>query len=181
MARLLFLFGIGFLVANVLAITEQIRYWRRRRSALLTWPALRPPFYAMQIGIGVAVGLLFFFNLLVRPAAAEQLFGEGMMLVYYGYVVPASTRLERGFYRDGIWSDRRFVPYARVHAISWREGKEPVLLIASGFAAGASRLNVPIEHYGGARRVLRDLIATHAIHLEEAGLHLGTRDERDSA
>ena len=108
MARLLFLFGVGFLVANGLAIAEQLRYWQRRRAALLTWPSRRPPFFSLQIGIGLAIGILFLFNLVVRPAAAEQLFGEGMMLVYYGYVVPASVRIKRGFYRDGIWSAASF-------------------------------------------------------------------------
>jgi hypothetical protein len=38
---------------------------------------------------------------------------------------------------------------------------------------------VPGPQLGAARRLLRDLIARHDIHLGETGLHLGLRDERD--
>jgi hypothetical protein len=181
MGRLLLLFGLGFLIANLRAVGEQVRYWRRRRAALLTWPATRPPFFQMQIGIGVALGALFFFNLLVRPAAAEQLFGEGMMFLYYAYVVPMSARMERGFYGDGVWSDRGFFPYARIGGLTWREGPEPVLLLASKAGSTATRLVVPAGLYGAVRRLLRDLIARHDVHLAETGLHLGLKDERDDA
>ncbi len=183
MARLLLLFGLGFLVADILAIVEQLCYWVRRRSALLTWPAPRPPFFLMQVGIGVALGLLVVFNLFLRPAAAEQLFGEGMMFVYYGYVVPMSTRIERGFYRDGVWCDRRFVRYRKVSGTTWREDRsqDPVLLLASRTGFTASRLVVPSELYGAVRRLLRDLIAQHAVRLADAGLHLGLKDEREDA
>ena len=35
-------FGVGFLAANLLGLAQQaLRYWRRRRTALLTWPAPR--------------------------------------------------------------------------------------------------------------------------------------------
>jgi hypothetical protein len=181
MARLLLLFGAGFLIADVLAIGDQVRYWRCRPTALLTWPATRPPFFALQIGIGAALGLLLLFNLLVRPAAAAQLFGEGMMLLYYGYVVPASTRIERGFYRDGIWTERRFVRYSKIGRLSWREGAEPVLLLAWRRSATASRLIVPAGCYGAVRRLLRDLIAQGSLRLADDGLRLGLRDEREDA
>ncbi len=181
MSRLLLLFGLGFLVADLLAILDQCRYFQRRRTALLTWPSRRPPFFALQIGIGVALGCLFLFNLLVRPAASEQLFGEGMMLIYYGYVVPISTRIERGFYRDGIWTERRFVRYPRIGRLSWREGAEPVLLLALRRGATASRLAVPADSYGAVRRLLRDLIAQGSLHLADNGFRLGLRDGRDDA
>jgi hypothetical protein len=42
-------------------------------------------------------------------------------------------------------------------------------------------LPVPIEHYGAARRVLRDKIGEHAIHFTGTGLDLGSHDERDEA
>ncbi|HEY3382360.1 MAG TPA: hypothetical protein VGK32_11365 [Vicinamibacterales bacterium] len=179
MARLLLLFGLGFLIADVRALVEQVRYWQRRRTALLTWPAARPPFFVLQVGIGVAIGVLFVFNLLFRPAAAEQLFGEGMMLLYYGYVVPMSTRIERGFYRDGVWTDRRFIRYGRIGAVTWREGRDPVLLLAARTDPTAALMVVPSRFYGAVRRILRDLIGTGVLKLADTGLHLGLKDYRE--
>jgi hypothetical protein len=181
MARLLLLFGLGFLVADARAIVQQILYWHRRRAARLTWPAGRPPFFLLQVGIGVALGLLLLFNMVVRGAPAEQTFGIGMMCLYYGYAVPMSTRIERGFYRDGVWTDRGFVPYGSVGGLAWREGHEPELLLAGRSGAQAVRLVVPGELYGAVRRLLRDLIADRTIRLADAGLHLGLKDERDDA
>ena len=37
--RVLFLFGIGFLIANLLVIADLIRFRLRKRSALLVWQA----------------------------------------------------------------------------------------------------------------------------------------------
>jgi hypothetical protein len=181
MARLLFLFGVGFLVANLGGLARQVQYWRRRRTALLTWRGRRPPFYRMQIGIGIALGLLFLFDLLAHPGAVEQIFGVGMMCLYYAGIVPLSTRIERGFYRDGVWTDRRFVRYGSVGAMTWREEPEPVLVLAFRKGQSAARLGVPGHLFGAVRRLLRDLIARHDLSLGDTGLHLGLRDERDDA
>jgi hypothetical protein len=179
MARLLLLFGVGFLAANLAGLGQQALYWRRRRTALLTWPVRRPALYQMQVGIGAVSGLLFVYNLLLRPGAIDQTFGVGMMFAYYAGVVPMAARIERGFYGGGIWSDRRFVRYSRIGALTWREGPEPVLLLASRNGSSAARLSVPGEQFGAVRRLLRDLIARRLIHLENAGLHLGLKDERE--
>jgi hypothetical protein len=179
MARLLLYFGFGFLAADAWAIAAQLRYWHRRRTALLTWPARRPPFFRMQLAIGAALACLFAYNLLVRSGAVEQTFGLGAMLLYYAYVVPMSTRIERGFYRDGVWGDRRFIRYGRIGGLAWREAEEPELLLALRDGATAARLSVPGHFYGEARRVLRDLIAQHTIRLADTGLHLGFKDERE--
>lgn len=182
MARLLLFFGVGFLAGNLVGLAEQVRYWSRRRTALLTWPGRRPPFFGMQVGIGVALGLLFFYDLLLRTGAADQTFGVGMMFLYYAAAVPASARIERGFYRDGIWSDRRFVRYSRIGAISWHEeAGGQVLLVAARKGRTAARLSVPGPQLGAVRRLLRDLIGRHAIDLNDTGLKLGLRDQRDDA
>ena len=179
MARLLLLFGVGFLAANLIGLAQQALYWRRRRTALLTWPASRPALFRLQVGIGVASGFLLVFNLLLRPGASDQAFGVGMMFVYYAGIVPLSARIERGFYRDGVWSDRRFVRYGSIGALTWREEPAPVLLLASRNGRSAVRLAVPGSHFGAVRRLLRDLIGRRVIHLEDAGLHLGLKDERE--
>lgn len=179
--RLLLIFGLGFLIANVRALQLHIQYWRRRRAALLVWPARRPPFYGMQLGIAVALGFLLLYNLFFRLPPPETLFGEAMMFLYYGYAVPMGARIQRGFYRDGVWSDGGFVRYAGIGGIAWREGKDPVLLLAAEGGGTARSLVVPGQQYGAVRRLLRDLISRHTIRLSGHGLDLGVKDEREDA
>jgi hypothetical protein len=179
--RLLLLFGVGFLAATARAVYLQLRYLGRRRGALLLWPGQRPPFFGMQIGIAVALGLLLAYNLAFRLPPVETLFGEAMMFLYYAYAVPMAARIPRGFYANGVWSDRGFVPFGAIGGISWREAKDPVLLLAAEGGGTARTLVVPGRHYGAARRLLRDLIAEHRIRLAGHGLDLGVKDEREDA
>lgn len=179
--RLLFLLGLGFLAADLRAVADHLRYWRRRPRALLRWPAAYPPFFSLQMIIGGTLGLLLSYNLLFRVTPAEELFGEGMMFIYYAYAVPLAHRVERGFYRDGIWTDAGFLPYHRIGAISWREEPEPVLLLADRGHGRARRLVVPGELYGAVRRLLRDLMDNRTIHFSRPGIDLGIREEKDEA
>ena len=185
--QLLLLLGIGFLVANILVGVDALKFLRRRSSALLTWRGPRPRYYGLQLALGVVLGVLLMFDIVrfmraapaLRPRFAPQVFGVGMMFVYYGYLVPLSRRIGRGFYADGIWSETGFVPYWRIGAVSWREGEEIALIIVSRLRNLARRLIVPGVHYGAARRLLREKIAAHDIQLLHTGLELGAHDERD--
>jgi len=171
--------GIGFLIANARLVLELVRYRRRRRSALLTWTGPPPPYYGLTLALGVATGLLVAFKILV---VHRQAFGEAMMFVYFGYLVPLTRRISRGFYEDGIWADSTFIPYNDVGGISWRESEHSVsLIVISRLRNLARRLAVPLEHYGAARRLLRDKIGEHQIHFFGTGLDLGVHDERDEA
>lgn len=185
--QVLLLLGVGFLVANVRVAIDGLRFLRRRSSALLTWRGPRPRYYGMQLSLGVVLGLLLAYHIInvmrtdppLRGRFAPQLFGISMMFVYYGYLVPLSRRIGRGFYADGIWSETGFVPYWRIGAVSWREGEEIALVIVSRLRNLARRLIVPGVHYGAARRLLREKIAAHDIQLIHTGLELGAHDERD--
>ena len=173
----LVLLGVGFLVANTRLVLEYFQFRRRRRGALLTWPSPKPPYYGMALAIGVVLGLLVFYKLVVLR---RQVFGEGMMFLYYAYLLPLSRQIGRGFYEEGIWADTVFIPYNEVGGISWREGEHQVtLIVISRLRNLARRLAVPGENYAAARRLLRDKIATHAIHFTGTGLDLGGHDERD--
>jgi hypothetical protein len=175
----LVLLGFGFLVANVKLALDYVRFLRRRRSALLTWRAPKPPQYGFALGLGVALGLLVIAKLVVLR---RQAFGESMMFLYYAYFFPMSLTIGRGFYEDGIWAETAFIPYNEVSGISWREGEHQVtLIVISRLRSLARRLIVPGDKYGAARRLLRDKIGEHAIHFTGAGLDLGGRDERDEA
>ena len=177
--RLLLLFGLGFLVANILAARELVRYHRSKRTALLIWTAPKPRYYAFSLALGVVLGLLIIIEVsLKRPSFS--LFGEAMMFVYYGYLFPLSTRIQRGFYQEGVWSDSGFMPWSQISAVSWKdEGIVTLVLISHGNSL-ARRLDIPGHRYGEARRVLLDRIKAHDIQMGGSGLNLGTREEGDS-
>jgi hypothetical protein len=179
-ATLLLALGAGFLIANTRLAMDYLRYLRRRTSALLIWPGPRPRYYGVGLGLGVVLGVTVFYKVVF---SGQPVFGELMMFVYFAYVSPiVSQRIRRGFYREGIWTDTGFIPYNEVGGISWREGKEAVsLIVISRLRSLARRLAVPVEHYGAARRLLRDKIGEHEIHFSGTGLDLGIHDERDEA
>jgi hypothetical protein len=171
--QLLFLFGVGFLLANLKVAVDLIRFRVRRRSALLTWPAAKPRFYSFSLLLAGVLGLA---AKLVQRRPPEQWFGEAMMLVYYGYALPLSTRIARGFYRDGVWADTGFMPWAQISAVAWKEEEGVTLVLISRLKALARRLQVPADLYGQARKLLLDKVRMHDIHLGGTGLNLGTRD-----
>ncbi len=173
----LLLLGAGFLVANARVLLSYLSYRRRRQRALLTWAGPRPPYFALQTAIGVALGFLAFYKLAFLH---RQVFGESMMFMYYAYLMPLGRRIGRGFYEDGIWADSIFIPYEEVGGVSWREGEhQATLIVISRLRNLARRLAVPGDKYGAARRLLRDKIAAHAIQFSGTGLELLEHDERE--
>ena len=178
--RLLFVFGLGFLTANLKLLADLFRYYRRKRSAVLIWEAPKPKWYAFSLALGVVLGLLIGVKFFMLRWPAGQLFGEAMMFVYYGYAFPLSTRISRGFYRDGIWSDSGFMRWAQISAVSWKEGDRVTLILISHFRNIARHLEIPGHLYGQARRLLRDRIKAHDITIGGTGLDLGSRDGPDT-
>jgi hypothetical protein len=192
LAQILFALGVGFLIANLLQALEIARWWRRRSTALLVWPGPKPPYYGVMLGIAMVIGVLVLIKAyqvsrLYRdvgdwvPAFGRHAFGELMMFVYYGYMLPFSTRIKRGLYAAGVWTDTAFMPYGQIGGISWREVDPPILVVISRRKMLARHLTVPGQYLGEMRRLLRDKISSHAIEMESGpGLHLGERDARDS-
>ncbi|MGQ0732880.1 MAG: hypothetical protein ACT4QD_04410 [Acidobacteriota bacterium] len=184
--------GVGFLIANVRMALELARWRRRRRATQVVWMGAKPPFYGLSLAIGTLLGVLLlvkaYLALREETAAAawalvfvRNSFGELMMFVYFGYMLPLSTRIARGLYSDGIWTDTVFLPYEHVKGIAWRDGAPATLLVVAEGQAVARRLGVPAKHLGEVRRVLRDKMTSHAIETADGpGLHLGARDARDS-
>jgi hypothetical protein len=177
--RLLLLFGVGFLVANLKVARELVAYHRRKRSALLVWPRAKPRYYGMSLLIGVILGLLLAAEILLKRPV-YSLFGEAMMFIYYICLFPMATRIARGFYQDGVWSDTGFMHWSQISAVSWRDEGSVTLMLISHAKSIARRLEVPTAQYGEARRVLLDRVRAHDIHMGGAGLDLGTRDEGGS-
>jgi hypothetical protein len=170
--------GLLFVVVDVKVGWQILSWFRRRRQAVLVWPASKPPYYALNLAIGVLLGLLLFATAyLLRPTAS--LFGIAMMFIYYGYLLPLSTRIRRGLYADGIWTDSGFMAYAEIGGLTWR-GPD-TLVLASRTKTLARRLRVPGAHLGEVRHVLREKIGAHDIEFDAGpGIHLGSRDTRES-
>ena len=178
--QVLFLFGVGFLGANIKVGVDLLRFRAHRRRALLTWQAEKPPFYGFSLALGVVLGLLLAFKVFIQHRPPNQLFGEAMMFVYYGYATPLASRIARGFYADGVWSDTGFVRWGQISAVSWKEGEQVSLVLISNLRNVARRLVVPGPLYGQARRLLRDRVKAHDIHIGGVGLELGSREEADA-
>ena len=177
--QLLLLLGIGFLVANLRVGRELIRFWRARRDALLVWRPPRPRLYRLSLLIGVVQALLLA-SLVLLKRPAPQIFGLGMMLIYFLCATPLSVRIERGFYAAGVWSDRGFVPWSQISGVSWRENPVTLILL-SPLRHTASPLQVPSRLYGEARRVLRERIRLHGLHGDHAGLELREHESTEDA
>ena len=185
-AQVFLLLGVGFVVANARLAFQYALFMKRRRGALLAWRGPKPPYYVMQLAIGVFLGVILIYNVarvyrVYRSFHVDaRIFGQAMMFLYYAYLFPMSRSIMRGFYQDGIWTESAFIPYSEIGGIAWREGEHDVaLIITSRLRNLARRLIVPINEYSGARRVLRDKIARHDIHFGGSGLDLTDHDERD--
>lgn len=177
--RALYVIGAGFLLVNLREFLQYYRFTRLRKSALLTWAGPQPPLYRLFLWVGAVLAILVFYKLTILKLHPKYVFGETMMLVYYVYALPLGTKIERGFYEDGIWTAGGFVRYTNIGGLTWREGPEPTLVLLYRWRSFARRLSVPEALYGQARRVLRDKIAAHDIHFTGKSLDLGSHDERD--
>ena len=172
--------GLLFVIVNLRVGWQILSWWRRRGDVVLAWPPPKPPFYAINLAIGVMLGVLLFVTVYLVPRPATSLFGVSMMFLYYGYLLPLSTRIRRGLYQDGIWTDSGFMRYVDIGGLTWKGSQ--TLILASRQKTVGRRLTVPGPHLGEVRRVLREKIGSHAIAFDEGpGLHLGTRDTRESA
>ena len=169
--------GFGFLGANFWIVLQFAQFYRYRATALVTWSARKPPYYGIFLGFGLVFGVLLVVKLVVQRQPLMSGFGESMMLLYYAYLWPMSFRIKRGLYEDGIWTESRFVPYAKIGGLSWREEREITLVIIYRLRSVARHLTVPQEHYGEVRRLLRDKIDSHDLHFTMKAFDLGG-DER---
>jgi hypothetical protein len=184
--QVLLALGLLFVIVNIKEGVQLLNWWRMRQHAVVTWLAPKPPFFTVNVAIGVMLGVLLFVTAYAEItvqrrglAAIPSMFGISMMFLYYGYVLPLLTRVRRGLYRDGIWTDAGFIPYTHIGGMTWKS--EHTLVLASREKTVAKRLRVPGAYVGEVRHVLRDKIGEHAIEFEVGpGLHLGGRDTRES-
>jgi len=168
-----------FSVWNASSLWRYLKYRRLTGSEELCWTPKRPWFYGMSLGIGffmVSLTVLSVF-VLKRPALATA--SQALMAFYYTVSFPLSMRIKRGFYKSGIWMERAFVPYRRMQRLSWRESPRIVLVVDSDaglLGEGYTRLVVPGERYGEARRILAGHIEDQTLTVDKDILGLSDVD-----
>ena len=180
------LLGTGFLVANGRLGLEYAKYLRRRRGALLTWRSPKPPDYAFQLAIGVALGLILFYNVyhLYRlyhgVTLDRRIFGQSMMFLVLH--VPLSSELH---HRARVLRGRHLGGQP-VHPIQGNRRDQ----VAGGEAGRGARHHLaPAQSCTPSQRArpalrrsppaLRDKIPKHDIHFSGTGLDLLDHDERE--
>ena len=171
--------GGGFLIFNLYLFFQYLRNRRLQSSALVTWPAPRPPLFRLFLWVGAVLAIVIFYKLAVLKLHPKYVFGETMMLVYYVYAMPLAQKIRRGLYADGIWTDSGYMPYSAIGGLTWRDGPPIRLVLLYRWRTFARHVIVPEPLYGESRRVLRDKIAAHDIHFTGKTLDLGAHDERD--
>ncbi len=88
LSHVLLLLGAGFLVANVRILVDVVRFFRMRSRAVLTWPSPQPRYYGLFLAMAAMLGLVLLVKLVYLRLPPTEVFGEAMMLTYYGYLVP---------------------------------------------------------------------------------------------
>jgi hypothetical protein len=163
--------GIGVYFSVLLArdLAGYLRFRRMRPTAVLTWPVRRPIRFALVLG-AVSLAVAIVNTSLHRPFT--HLYGQYATAAYFILMVPLSARIRLGLYRDGIWADGGFLPYARIGRMAFREGPEIVLILLQKGAARAFRLPVPAAEYGALRKALEEKIRERVVTVEAGILGL---------
>jgi hypothetical protein len=165
------LLGVGLYFSVLLArgAWSYLRFRRMRTTAVLTWPIRRPVYFALVLGL-VSLGVAILNTSLHRPFA--HLYGQYATAAYFILMVPLSSRIRLGLYRDGVWADSGFLPYGRIGRMAFREGKEIVLILLPRGRARGFRLPVPPGEYGAVRKVLEQKIRERVVNVEAGILGL---------
>jgi hypothetical protein len=168
--------GLGGLAVyfSVLLLRGLLGYQRFRRvrpTALLTWPSRRPFHFPFLLGLGVVSAALTLVNgYLGRPF--HHVYSQAVMAAYFMVMVPLSGRIHLGLYRDGVWADTGFLPWASIGRMAFRETPELVLILLPRGRSGPFRLPVPREEYGAVRKLLEEKIRAHVLNVDQGILGL---------
>jgi hypothetical protein len=163
--------GVYFTIELVRGLLSYQRYRRIRPTALVTWPAPRPPQATWLLGLGVLGGLLAVLNgWLQRPL--YHVYGLAVMSAYFLIMVPLALRIRPGLYRDGVWADAGFIRWDRVARIAFVETPHIVLLLLPRRGRRSFRLLVPPGEYGEVRKQLQEVARSGTLQLDPSILGL---------
>jgi hypothetical protein len=163
--------GVYFSVLLIRGMRGYLLFRKVRPTALLTWPV--PPSgqlpFLLALGV-VATGVTALNAYLGRPL--HHVLSQALMAAYFVGMVPLCQRIRLGFYREGVWADTGFLPYANIGRIAFRETPEIVLILLPRGRSGSFRLPVPPEEYGAVRKVLEEKIRARVVNMEAGILGL---------
>jgi hypothetical protein len=163
--------GIYFAVQLGRGLLAYRRYARLSATAVVTWPAPRPPLAAALFALGILGAATAAFNAwMERPL--HHVLGLALMAAYFLVMVPLALRIRPGVYRDGVWADRGFLRWGEVARIAFVETPRIVLLLQPRGGGASFRLPVPPDEYGTVRKLLDEKARDGALHLEPAILGL---------
>ena len=79
MRQALLALGLLFVIVNLGSAGRSSAGGARRNAAVVTWPSPKPPFYAINLAIGVMLGVLLFLTAVVEMPCSRRasLFGVG--------------------------------------------------------------------------------------------------------
>ncbi|HUG52619.1 MAG TPA: hypothetical protein VMR21_03425 [Vicinamibacteria bacterium] len=158
--------GVYFSVLNGRGLLRYAHFRRLRRTAVLTWPVGNPRSYSLQLALGVVSGGVAVLNgYLDRPI--HHVFSQSVMALYFVLIVPLSGRIHLGLYRDGVWADMGFLPWARIGRMAFRETPNIVLYLLPRGGSRPFRLPVPAEEYGAVRKLLEEKKREGAVRTQE--------------
>ena len=163
--------GLYFSVLNGRGLLRYAQFRRVRRTAVLTWPLPHPRHFALQLVLGVVSGAVAVLNgSMDRPI--HHVFSQAVMALYFILVVPLLTRIDVGLYRDGVWADAGFLPYAEIGRMAFRETPDIVLFLIPRGRSRPLRLPVPAGEYGAVRKLLEEKKREGVVNTQERILGL---------
>lgn len=164
--------GLYFSVLVVRGLRGYLMFRRLRSTALATWSVGRPGWVRLLVALGgLSGGVAILSALRARPLL--HIYSQAVMALYFALMVPLAMRIRRGLYRDGVWSDTGFVPYADIGRLAFRETPEIVLILVARRRPGtAVRLGVPPSEYGTVRKLIEQKRRDQVLRTDEAILGL---------
>lgn len=168
-------FGSYFSVLLVGGLVRYLRFRQVRRTALLSWPERPSARLPLLVALGLlAAGVAVLNGGMRRPL--PHVLSQAVMAIYFLLMAPLLARIRPGLYRDGVWAESRFLPYARIGRLAFFETPEIVLVMLprDGWR-GVLRLLVPPQEYAGVRKLLEEQIRARVLRIEEGILGLSER------
>jgi hypothetical protein len=158
--------AVYFSVLMARGLAGYLQFRRIRPTALLTWPGRRPPYFGFLLALGIVSALLAVLNAsLHRPF--HHVYAQGVMAVYFTLMVPLSTRINLGFYRDGVWADTGWLPWEQIRRLAFRETPElTLILLPRSGAKGSFRLPVPPAEYGAVRKMIEEKVRAGILRMD---------------
>ncbi len=157
--------GLYFSVLWLRGLLGYRRFRSLRATALATWPVPRQRQARALLLLGAAAAGVALLNVVMRRPL-HHVASQALMASYFMWMVPLAARIRLGFYRDGVWADAGFLAWGDIRRLSFREAPELVLVLLPRRGARSFRLPLPPDEYGRARKIVDEMVRSHALDLE---------------